>query len=65
MITLLTNLTNLIHYDQLPVGTDKTQSADFGRIKFYRNHIAHNKDGMMESLFFNNTWDDISGVCKM
>lgn len=62
MITLLTNLTPLIHYDMLPLITDITPSADLGRIKYYRNHIAHNKEGKIDNSFFSTAWNDISEV---
>ncbi|CAC5373906.1 unnamed protein product [Mytilus coruscus] len=59
MTTLLTNLTNLDHYNEMPLVTDTTTAADLGRIKFYRNHIAHNIDGKMDNSLFNTSWDDI------
>ncbi|XP_063402201.1 ankyrin-2-like [Mytilus trossulus] len=66
MITLLTNLTGLNHYGKLPLVTDITVSADLGRVKYYRNLIAHNKDGKLENTFFIKAWNDISGaVCRL
>ncbi|XP_063402205.1 uncharacterized protein LOC134686468 [Mytilus trossulus] len=59
MITLLTNLTGLNHYDKLPLVTDTTPAADLGRMKYYRNHISHNKDGKLENTFFSIAWNDI------
>ncbi|XP_052089965.1 uncharacterized protein LOC127726586 [Mytilus californianus] len=62
MITLLTNLTQLNHCDKLPLVTDTTPSADLARIKYYRNHISHNKDGTISSLFFSTSWNDVIGA---
>lgn len=62
MITLLTNFTQLNHCDKLPLVTDITPSADLARIKYYRNHLSHNKDGTISSLFFSTSWIDVIGV---
>ncbi|XP_063404219.1 uncharacterized protein LOC134687690 [Mytilus trossulus] len=59
MIALLTNLTGLNHYDKLPLVTDTTPAADLGRMKYYRNLIAHNRDGKLDNSFFNTAWEDI------
>ncbi|CAC5422234.1 unnamed protein product [Mytilus coruscus] len=59
MITLLTNLTTLEHYDTLPMVTDTFPAADLGRIKYYRNHISHNKDGTIDSAVLSTAWEDI------
>lgn len=61
MITLLTNIAKLNHYSSFPVVTDTTPAADIERIKYYRNHIAHN-NGQIDNSFFNTAWDDVSGV---
>lgn len=63
MITLLTNLTTLNHYDKLPVETDTTPSADLSRIKYYRNHISHNTEGKIDDSFFSTAWISIVEVC--
>ncbi|XP_063404394.1 uncharacterized protein LOC134687865 [Mytilus trossulus] len=60
LITLLANLTKLDLYNELPLVTDITPSADVGRIKYYRNLISHNKDGKIDSSFFGSAWDDIA-----
>lgn len=55
MITLLTNLTKLSHYDSTPLENDISSSADLARIKYYRNYISHHishKDGKIDSGFF-------------
>lgn len=69
MILLLTNLTELNHYKNLPLVTDTTQSADLARIQYYRNyishHVFHNENGKLDSPYFNKAWDNISGVSIM
>lgn len=62
MITLLTNLTNLDHYETFPMITDTEPAADLARIKYYRNHIAHNKNGTIDNLLFSTSWEDIIQV---
>ncbi|XP_052083265.1 ankyrin-1-like isoform X2 [Mytilus californianus] len=66
MIILLRNLANFPEpaggYDKLPLKTETTPIADLARIKHYRNHIAHFKNGKMNSAFFTIAWEDISGA---
>ncbi|CAC5366874.1 unnamed protein product [Mytilus coruscus] len=59
MITLLTNLTTLEHYQGLPLVTDTSTSADLGRIRYYRNHISHIEDAKIDNSFFSTAWEDI------
>lgn len=63
MITLLTNLTELDHYENMPHETDTTPSADLKRIQYYRNFISHKTDDKIDRLLFNEAWDDIIEVC--
>lgn len=66
MITLLRNLGELPEpaggYNQLPLTTDTTTMADLVRIKYYRNKLAHFKDGKIDAQFFTSAWEHISGV---
>lgn len=66
MVLLIRNLTSLQPpangYDQLPSKNDVTSTDDLARIKYYRNKIAHLKDGKIKSAFFIDAWDDICGV---
>lgn len=66
MVALIRNLTNLPPpaggYDHLPSKTDITATDDLARIKYYRNKLAHFKDGKIESQFFIVAWEDIRGV---
>ncbi|CAC5379504.1 unnamed protein product [Mytilus coruscus] len=65
MITLLTNLTQLSLCNIAPLETDKSQSDDLARIRNYRNHISHvtlNGNGKIESAYFTEAWNDISGA---
>lgn len=62
MITLLTSLSPLIHYDTLPLITDTTPSADLGRIEYYRNQLSHNEDEKINNSFFSTAWNDIIEV---
>ncbi|CAC5364245.1 unnamed protein product [Mytilus coruscus] len=68
IILLLRNLTDLKPpkrgFDNLPLASDTTPSADLATIKYYRNYIAHIEDGKIESSFFTKAWQDIIGVSK-
>ncbi|CAC5410425.1 unnamed protein product [Mytilus coruscus] len=66
MITLLRNLTKLIHphggFDCLPAAIETTEAADLARIKYYRNYLAHLDDAKIDTSFFNGAWTDITGA---
>ncbi|CAG2233568.1 unnamed protein product [Mytilus edulis] len=68
MVALLRNLTKLppptYGYDNLPLSTDTTPTADLARIKHYRNSLAHFGDGKIKSTVFVTAWEDISGALK-
>lgn len=66
MIALIRNLSNLppstSGYEKLPLNIDTSITDDLARIKYYRNKLKHINDGKIESAFFTNAWEDISGV---
>ncbi|CAG2247006.1 unnamed protein product [Mytilus edulis] len=66
MITLLRNLTTIIHphggFDTLPTASETTPGADLARIKYYRNYLAHLDDGKVESTVFNTAWNIIPEI---
>lgn len=67
MITLLRNLTTVSPpargFDDLPYVTETTPGADLARIKHYRNYMAHQGHGKIDTPFFNTAWNDITSVC--
>lgn len=66
MITLLRNLTNMYPphggFDCLPTQNETTPGADLGRMKYYRNYLAHLDEGKVLCSEFNSAWEIISEV---
>lgn len=66
MAALIRNLTKLTPptsgYDNLPLLTDTSPTADLTRIKYYRNEFAHITDGKIEPALFITAWENITGV---
>lgn len=66
MITLIRNLLCLPEpisgYDQLPLRTDTTPTADLTRIEYYKTKLANCEDGHMESSDFSTAWEDMIRV---
>ncbi|XP_063431719.1 ankyrin-1-like [Mytilus trossulus] len=49
-------------YDVLPPDHDQTPAADLARIKFYRNLIAHSKDGTIDEECYEEAWRHLYSV---
>ncbi|XP_052059417.1 uncharacterized protein LOC127700019 [Mytilus californianus] len=66
IITLLRNLTQLTPphggYDQLPSDNETTPSSDLARIKYYRNFLAHLKEGKVDRTTFTTAWNNITNA---
>ncbi|CAG2200772.1 ARMS [Mytilus edulis] len=49
-------------YDVLPPDQDQTPAADLARIKYYRNFIAHSKDGIIDDKGYKEAWRHLYDV---
>lgn len=52
-------------YDVLPPDLDQTPAADLARIKFYRNLIAHSKDGTIDEECYTEAWRHLYSVSEV
>ncbi|CAG2186209.1 unnamed protein product [Mytilus edulis] len=46
-------------WDKIPLPGDTSTGADLARVKWYRNQLAHSKDGILSSTYFNHFWGDL------
>lgn len=61
---LIRNLTDLTIGKQLPLATDRSNSADLTRINQYRKIVLKRCRGTLSAKEFTLYWDDISRVSK-
>lgn len=62
MICLLRNLQKIRIEDTLPAATLISEEADLSRIKYYRNWIAHNTAGYINTVDFLAMWTNACEV---
>ncbi|CAG2216119.1 unnamed protein product [Mytilus edulis] len=64
MVCLLRHLYNyrkpINGLDQLPPHTETFPEADFARIKFYRNKLAHVSSNEIDNTYYTTSWKDIT-----
>lgn len=62
MLCLLKDVANIDVYEQTPQPKDKNESADLGRIRYYRNECAHMNKCEISTEKFNSIWTDLTEV---
>lgn len=66
IITLLRYLTSIYPpsggFDRLPSAMETAPYSDLARIKYYKNLVAHNSDGKVDTTVFRTAWEDLSRV---
>ncbi|CAC5394995.1 DHX57 [Mytilus coruscus] len=63
-VTLMTLLLRHFHFKKKkhPVDQDPKPKSDLARIKYYRNVIAHSKDGAIDDASYKEAWTDLCEV---